>query len=101
MKIRALFATLPYSLAFLFALKKKNGRAYLNLRLKVSGKLTYFKVETESILQQAIQANKNSGTIINIGPFNLTLFDIGIPSISVVILIIIGVIWKKKRIKHN
>jgi hypothetical protein len=55
-----------------------------------------FKIETESILQQAIQANKNSGTIINIGPFNLTLFDIGIPSISAVILIIIGVIWKKK-----
>ena len=44
-----------------------------------------FKVETEPILQQAIQANKNSGTIINIGPINLTLIDVG-GILSIVVL---------------
>ena len=59
-----------------------------------------FKVETESTLQQAIQQSKsNSGIIINIGPINLTLIDLG-GILTVVILSgagITGYLRRKKR----
>jgi hypothetical protein len=61
-----------------------------------------FKVQTESILQQTIQANKNSGTIINIGPFNFTLLEVSISSgisITIISFAVVAYLLRKKKRK--
>jgi hypothetical protein len=57
-----------------------------------------FNVMSEEAFQQQVQQNKGGTTIFNIGPVNVTLFDLSIGgSITIVSVGIVAYLWNRKR----
>jgi hypothetical protein len=59
-----------------------------------------FRVLSEDAFQQEIQQNKGGGSLFNIGPINITLFDLSVGGpITIVSIGLIAYFWNRKRKK--
>jgi hypothetical protein len=57
-----------------------------------------FAVASDAQLQKAIQDNKaNSGTTINIGPFNVSLFDFSVSLGSIFSIAVVVYVFNRRR----